>query len=143
MSLGRYQELVSGEKEDDFLGLEEHFLESSPTFIAMMDLVCEKFPEAHGPVVQDSTPLLPAMQRSVTGTVSSWAHATPTIVDQARITAFALANTRVARRESYLSHLPHQFSLACKAQLCLSDVDSDLLFKSTSVEKAIGFGFAH
>ncbi|MPC12058.1 hypothetical protein E2C01_004734 [Portunus trituberculatus] len=72
------------------------------------------------------------------------AHATPSYtqcsmcyVDQVRIMAFALANTRAARRESYLSHL-HRFSSASKAQLCHSDVDSDLLFNLASMEKAIG-----
>ncbi|MPC59714.1 hypothetical protein E2C01_053741 [Portunus trituberculatus] len=68
------------------------------------------------------------------------------MVDQARIMAVALANTRAARKESYLIHLPHRFSSASKAQLRRSDVDSDLLFDSASVDKssAVGdFGFAH
>ncbi|MPC61289.1 hypothetical protein E2C01_055358 [Portunus trituberculatus] len=60
------------------------------------------------------------------------------MVDQARITTFALSNTRAVRWESYVSHLPHRFSSASKSQLCCSDVDSDLLFNSASVEKAIG-----
>ncbi|MPC51682.1 hypothetical protein E2C01_045534 [Portunus trituberculatus] len=58
-------------------------------------------------------------------------------VDQAGITVFALTNTRAVWRESYLSHLPHQFSSVSKAQLHHSDVDSDLLFNLASVEKAI------
>ncbi|MPC82101.1 hypothetical protein E2C01_076746 [Portunus trituberculatus] len=52
-------ESVVGEKEDDSMGSEDHLLESSPTFTAIMDFVCEKFPEDHGPVVQDSTPPSP------------------------------------------------------------------------------------
>ncbi|MPC56133.1 hypothetical protein E2C01_050086 [Portunus trituberculatus] len=60
------------------------------------------------------------------------------MVDQARITVFALANTRAVRRESYLSHLPHWFSLASKAQLRHSDMDLDLLLNSVIVEKAMG-----
>ncbi|MPC56841.1 hypothetical protein E2C01_050807 [Portunus trituberculatus] len=45
-----------GEKEDDFSGSEGYLPESSPTFTAMMDFIFEKFPEACGPVVQESAP---------------------------------------------------------------------------------------
>ncbi|MPC50375.1 hypothetical protein E2C01_044203 [Portunus trituberculatus] len=195
---------------------------------AMMDFVCEKFPETCGPVVLDSIPLLPGMQRSevpattrclrryyrsyrtsvdesrsfpakvnsdlvqhltvhgdpqvslpqgemmllekalltsqdtenflfwLMGTFFSLtlsdegpsAHGPMlhqlkhriqrAVMDQARIMAFALANTRVVRRESYLSHLQHWFISVSKPQLCHSDMDSDLLFNSANVEKAIG-----
>ena len=60
------------------------------------------------------------------------------IVDQARVTAFAVTNTRAGRRESYLSHLPHHFTSASKAQLHRSDMDSDLLFNVDSIDKAVG-----
>ena len=60
------------------------------------------------------------------------------MVDHARVTAFALVNTRAMRRESYLSHLPHLFTSALKAQLQQSGVDSDLLFNVDSIDKAIG-----
>ncbi|MPC85941.1 hypothetical protein E2C01_080747 [Portunus trituberculatus] len=46
------------------------------------------------------------------------------MVDQTKIMAFALANTRVAWKESYLSHLPHRFSSASKVWLCRSDVNT-------------------
>ena len=59
------------------------------------------------------------------------------MVDQARVTAFAIANMRGARRESYLSHLPHRFTSGSKAQLRRSDMDSDLLFDVDSIDKAI------
>ena len=62
------------------------------------------------------------------------------MVDQARITAFAHSNMRVARRESYLSHLPYRFTSASKAQLHQLDVDSDFLFDSDNKDKAIGQG---
>ena len=62
----------------------------------------------------------------------------PAMVDQAWVTAFVIANTRAARRESYLSHLPHRFTSASKAQLRRLDMDSDLLFDVDSVDKAIG-----
>ncbi|MPC26255.1 hypothetical protein E2C01_019391 [Portunus trituberculatus] len=61
------------------------------------------------------------------------------MVDKARIMAFTLARTRAVRKESYLLHLPHCFSSASKTQLQCSDVDSDLLFDSASVEKAPGY----
>ncbi|MPC32053.1 hypothetical protein E2C01_025356 [Portunus trituberculatus] len=229
MSLGGYWKSVCGEKEGNSSGSEDCLPESFPTFTAMMDFVCEKLPEACGPVVQDYSPLLLGMQRSeVPTTTCSWSvthsslkacsfhrfhqaseeltcanksskpsfakypvrssidegrslpakvnhdlveHLTvcgdPQVslsqgevmcleeallttrdtqnfphvigiqcatVDQARITAFALANTRAVRRESYHSHLPYQFSSVSKAQPHHSNMDSDLLFDLASVE---------
>ncbi|MPC48387.1 hypothetical protein E2C01_042158 [Portunus trituberculatus] len=187
----------------------DRLLQSSPAFTAMMDFVCEKFPEAHGPVVTDSTPLLRGMQRNeVPATTPCLRHAHPIdfMVSQAsealtraneyskpffakysarqyyrsytvcsdegrslpaklmgtffcltssgegpsahepmlhqltHSTQRAMANQAriMARRESYLSHLPNQFSSASKAHLCHLDMDSDLLFDLASVEKAIG-----
>ena len=60
------------------------------------------------------------------------------MVEQARVTAFAITNIRAAIRESYLSHLPHRFTSASKALLRWLDMDSDLLFDVDSVDKAIG-----
>ena len=59
------------------------------------------------------------------------------MLDQARTTAYTIANTRVARRESYLSHLPHRFSSISKAHLRRSDADSGHLFDDVQVDKAI------
>ena len=60
------------------------------------------------------------------------------MVDQARVTAFTLANMWAARRESYLSHFPHRFTSSLKVQLYQLDMDSDLLFNMDSMDKAIG-----
>ena len=57
--------------------------------------------------------------------------------DQMRTTVFSLANTKHARRESYLGLLPKSFSAAAKAQLRRSIIDSDLLFDGEVVKSAI------
>ena len=57
------------------------------------------------------------------------------MVGQARFTAFALANTRAVRKEAFLTH---HFTSVLKAQLCRSDMDSDLLLDSNSMDKSIG-----
>ena len=58
-------------------------------------------------------------------------------MDQAQLTAFSIVNTRAARRESFLSHLPFRFSSVSKAHLSRSDADADLLFDSLHVNSAI------
>ncbi|MPC55644.1 hypothetical protein E2C01_049587 [Portunus trituberculatus] len=60
------------------------------------------------------------------------------LMNQVKITAFALANTRAARKESYFLHLPHCFSSVSKAQLRHIGMDLDLLSDSADVDKAIG-----
>ena len=57
--------------------------------------------------------------------------------DQLRVTAFSLANTRLARRESYLALLPKNFNEVSKAQLRRSVIDSDLLFEGEVVKSVI------
>ena len=74
----------------------------------------------HGPMMSQ---LLHSIQRAM--------------MDQSRLTAVTLANTRAARREAYLSHLPHRFNAVSRAQLRRSPVDSELLFDAASVDKAI------
>ena len=74
----------------------------------------------HGPMMAQ---LLHSIQRAM--------------MDQSRLTAVTLANARAARREVYITHLPHRFSAVSRAQLRRSPVDSELLFDTASVDKAI------
>ena len=63
MSQGRDRDYVGRDEEVDSLDADNGMLDPSSTFMVMMDFVCETFPEARGPVPQDSAPLLPGMQR--------------------------------------------------------------------------------
>ena len=58
------------------------------------------------------------------------------MLDQARLTAVAIANTRAARRESFLSCLPPRFSSISKANLRGSVMDSRVDKAIAQAEKA-------
>ena len=59
------------------------------------------------------------------------------MLDQARLTDLAIANTRAARKESFLSRLPPRFSSTSKTNLHGSVMDSEFLFEDSRVDKAI------
>ena len=62
-SHGRNRDYVSGDEEVDSSNADDGMPDPFPTFTAIMDLVCETFPEARCPAPRNSAPLLPGMQR--------------------------------------------------------------------------------
>lgn len=59
---GFWEPVCVGREEEELSDVEDHLPNPSPTFLAMINFICKKFPEACGPATQDSAPLLPGMQ---------------------------------------------------------------------------------
>ena len=73
---GNHSEGSDGEADSS--DTDDVMLDPSPTFMDTIDFVCETFPEAHGPTLQDTAPLLLGMQHGeVPATTPSLKQAQP------------------------------------------------------------------